>query len=849
MTDIGSKAGNGIKKAVPGILVLLVVMMIISAYSNTLSSPPYLDDSNSFIDIKAFYPGSLSLASLLAIARTPFGWRRFLPDVTFTLNHYFGHSRLIYFHIVNIFIHILAFFSVLWFVGETLAAEKKRHPLSERPYELAGFFPICVAALWALSPVQTSAVTYLVQRMASMQALFFTLSSACFIKARLLSEKKARTDVLFYTLCVLFALCAGLSKENSAMLPVVMAVIDIWFFDSSLLKKIWAVCRKTGWKIRTFAATVLISSSYYVFFAILPKLLAGYASRDFTLGQRLLTEARVVVWYMSLLLWPVPSRLAMEHDPLISTSLFSPLTTLPAILFIAGLIFFAVKFRKRFPVITFGIVWFFLNLVIESTIIPLELVFEHRLYLPSIGFYMAVAAVFINLFRKLAKQLPEIEFAKATCSFLLLVVSFFTIFTFARNTAWKNILILKYDTVQKAPDSPRANADFANTLCEVKQYGQAIKYAEKAIKLGKRGRESYCLAENAIVLALMGENKTNEAISSAAQFVKARVNKFTDVGALPVCCLNAARACLIEKRPHQAYKWTLKAIKYTRLFESTAPQNNLRIGYILVKIFTRYSPGEVAPHLFSGHEVSSLNAAPVAGPVKVQCTLPGDHAANAKIAACTTAVLKTRATQVQEAKTAAAIVFEAHGEEQYGRQILQSLGAKNRNNPFVQSETAKFEKEDAQNLVQRKNWGVYDKYVHNPFSRFNFDLAVAYLVEKHHLSKFFQQIGENRVDAALKISPASRDARLLKAWYLYSQKDGAQATKDAEKLLAGEPHNSNIWLALGFFRASTGDNKGALEAFQKVLELYPGYPHRAVIETVCIKLGKGKKIDSASLTK
>src|SRR5208337_1587263 len=82
-------------------------------------------------------------------------------------------------------------------------------------HEIANFFPLCVAAIWALSPVQTSAVTYLVQRMASMQALFFTLSVACFIKARLLSGKKTRSATIFYFLCALAAICSFLSKENS----------------------------------------------------------------------------------------------------------------------------------------------------------------------------------------------------------------------------------------------------------------------------------------------------------------------------------------------------------------------------------------------------------------------------------------------------------------------------------------------------------------------------------------------------------------------------------------------------------------------------------------------------------
>ena len=196
---------------------------------------------------------SVSLSSLLSLSQTKFGWTRFLPIITLALNHSLGHSNLIYFHAVNLLIHLLAFFAVFWLVRQILAAGKDRD--AEGPlYEMAGFFPLCAAAIWALSPVQTSAVTYLVQRMASMQALFFTLSVACFIKARLLSGKKTRSAVVFFFLCALTAVCSFLSKENSAVLPVALALTDIWFFDSAWLKKAWAVCRKTGWKVRIAAA-------------------------------------------------------------------------------------------------------------------------------------------------------------------------------------------------------------------------------------------------------------------------------------------------------------------------------------------------------------------------------------------------------------------------------------------------------------------------------------------------------------------------------------------------------------------------------------------------------------------
>ena len=203
---------------------------------------------------------------------------------------------------------------------------------------------------------------------------------------------------------------------------------------------------------------------------------------------------------------------------------------------IAALVFLAVRFRKRQPVITFGIVWFFLNLVIESTILPLELVFEHRLYLPSAGFYLSVAALFWVLLRKAARRLPQAEFAKAACSVLLVCASFFAMLTFSRNGAWKNTLTIHLDTVEKAPDNARANADYANTLCEAGRYDEAIKYGEKALGLGRKLSEADCLAENAIAAALIKEGRYKEVIQTRGKISRHRWRRCRSMSTLyPVC--------------------------------------------------------------------------------------------------------------------------------------------------------------------------------------------------------------------------------------------------------------------------------------------------------------------------
>jgi hypothetical protein len=114
------------------------------------------------------------------------------------------------------------------------------------------------------------------------------------------------------------------------------------------------------------------------------------------LSERLLTEARIVVWYLSVLLWPDPSRLSIEHDIALSQTLWNPPSTLFCIVLLVTTAWLSIRFRRRFPLITYGMLWFLLNLVIESSIVPLELIFEHRLYLPSIGFYIALVAGLVS---------------------------------------------------------------------------------------------------------------------------------------------------------------------------------------------------------------------------------------------------------------------------------------------------------------------------------------------------------------------------------------------------------------------------------------------------------------------
>ncbi|MCE5334175.1 MAG: tetratricopeptide repeat protein [Desulfobacteraceae bacterium] len=793
---------NGLKGFLPYLLAAFIGLMVFSAYSNTFTSPPYLDDFHSFIQEKTLYLEEVSLSSLWSLHESKFGLTRFLPVVTLALNHSLGRSDLIYFHAVNILIHFLAFFAVFWLLRQILSAEKNRNP-EGFPYDISGYFPLCVAAIWALSPVQTSAVTYLVQRMASMQSLFFALSVACYIKGRLLPADNSAKAWLFFALCGIAGLCSMLSKENAVMLPVVLLCTDIWLFDAAWTKKAWGYCRQTGWKVKLIATSVILSSLAYGFLFVLPKLLAGYSKRDFSLIERLLTEGRAVVWYMSLLLWPDLSRLSMEHEFEISRSLFSPVSTIPALILIGVMIFLAIRFRKRFPAITYGIAWFFLNLFVESTILPLEIIFEHRLYLPSMGFYLSAAAIFVLIFRRAAAKMPQIEFAKAACSFLLLAASVLAVLTFTRNADWENPLTIYHDTVTKAPHSPRANASYANVLGDIGQHEESIVYAKKSLELGRPGRETFSLAENALLTALLKLERFDEAIESGEKFLEKK--KQMDGDALPHVCLNMAQAYRVKDRPQDSYRMAIRALNYIKMTDNS--------------YFKKEYVCKVLLDLLGAYGSKAIDLDGDGSPD------PGDMPDALWLA----------------------LELKKHGETAFALQALAKMQSFKPGGTKLAGIAEDFQRElardAAEDRAQQEKWNFSEKYVRNPFSKFNFCMAVAYLVQEKHLPGIFVEAGEKLLDAAIETNPGSADAWLLKGWYLYHADRADEAVAAARRSIECDPANAKPWLGLGFFLAKAGAAREAVAAFERVIEIYPRYSQRASIETLCDQLRRAEEVD------
>jgi len=459
------------------ILVLLSVFLVL-AYSNSFNASWHLDDPFNITENPRIRISSLSPESLYdaAFENTDGGKLFYRPVAfaSFAVNWYFGKADVTGYHAANLSIHILTAFLLYLAVLALFSTPN----LSGRYAGSEHFIALLAAVLWAANPVQTQAVTYIVQRMASMAAMFYVLGIYLYVKARTASTHKTRV-ALYAGVFMAFALAVG-SKENALMLPASLLLVEMVFFQNLRDPKI----RKRFFWIGGSVCAALLASGVLLFMnsGFIERLQSGYSNRTFTLTERLLTEPRIVVFYLSQFFYPIADRLSIVHDIKISTGLFHPWTTLPAIMFIVGLVGAAFWKIGKYPLISFSILFFFLNHVIESTIIPLELIFEHRNYLPSLFLFVPVAAGIKLLLDYYARE--NRAMASVIVTFATVLVMVLGIGTYVRNMAWASEYSLWKDALEKAPASARPYHNLAvNHYAKTGDLYKVIRLCEQAMHL------------------------------------------------------------------------------------------------------------------------------------------------------------------------------------------------------------------------------------------------------------------------------------------------------------------------------------------------------------------------------
>jgi tetratricopeptide (TPR) repeat protein len=264
---------------------------------------------------------------------------------------------------------------IFWFI------EKLRYylPLT-KPWNQ--WLPILVSFTWLIHPIHTNTVLYAVQRMTELSTLFILVGLLCYLHARKLFYKKTINAWLWILIGGgLSLLSALLSKENGILLVTYVLVIEYilirqhGYQTSKTLNKALLLC---AWLPTTLLIIMLYKWGWI-----------DQTSRSFNTIERLMSEARIIWIYIIHIIIPSYNGTSLLYDDIIiSRNLFSPITTLPAIIGIFTLMAFSWWIRKTLPVLSFAIAWFFVGHLLESTTIALELYFEHRNYLPSLGFIL-----------------------------------------------------------------------------------------------------------------------------------------------------------------------------------------------------------------------------------------------------------------------------------------------------------------------------------------------------------------------------------------------------------------------------------------------------------------------------
>ncbi len=381
---------------------------------------------------------------------------RGLAYVTLALNYFLAgqHFDPFAFKLTNLAFHALNGLLVLALAGLVLDRWRRLGvlgPASSIPLILLAAL---AAGLWMLHPIQITSVLYVVQRMTSLAGTWVLAGAILFVLARERLEEGGRGALAaMYGAVVVCAGIGFLFKQTALLLPAYVAVLEVFLFRRTALSS----AQKRG--LATFFAVVLalpLVAGLAALWISPDAILGGYRNRDFSLVERLLTEARVLFFYLGLLLAPDSRRFGLYHDDLAtSTGLLDPWTTLPAVIAWAVVLALTLWGARRGAPWAFAAAWFLVGHAMESTILPLELAHEHRNYIPAVGLWIAVAAYGGRLWGMAGRLRGLVAVAAGVGLVAVVAMSSF------RAEAWRSPDVLLDRLARNHPNSYRSAVGYA----------------------------------------------------------------------------------------------------------------------------------------------------------------------------------------------------------------------------------------------------------------------------------------------------------------------------------------------------------------------------------------------------
>jgi Tfp pilus assembly protein PilF len=458
-----------VKNLVKLLAVITICCVGIIVYSNTFFTSFHFDDQV-YIVTNYFIKNIHNL-----LHYWEFYPCRFITFLSIVVNYHFNGLNVFGYHLFNLAVHLGTAILVWWLTLLTLSTPAMKENKITAHADLIALF---AGLVFVSHPVQIEAVTYIWQRASSMAALFYLASLCLYVKSRLLQAKNPGSGLgrFYYIFSLVTAIVAMFTKESSVTLPLMILLYEFSFFEAK---------KSLNWKhLSPFLLTIFIVPLTI----LITKAGQFQAIQRFVLEpggtsplNYLLTQFRVVVTYIRLIF--LPFDLNMDYDYSISKSIFE-WPTLISFLFLAGVLFSAKRLFLKYRLVSFSIFWFFLTLSLESSLLPLKnVIFEHRLYLPLVGYSMFLVSGVYYLSQKSA--------IKTMVIVLTMIITFNSILTYQRNKVWKNEFTLWDDAVRKSPHKEKAYYNRGFSYAQQGNFIQAISDYNKAIEIDPDDADAY----------------------------------------------------------------------------------------------------------------------------------------------------------------------------------------------------------------------------------------------------------------------------------------------------------------------------------------------------------------------